>query len=168
MSTPSEVPSNDCSMSCTAIPLPPSTTCTKPARISAARCSEAPVWMTTGPGYDHHLAAAFADPFKFPSDLADHQFDFALAADPGAHEREFRGRRCADPAFLAGFALAHSLNSINSYDHPIAAPKIAHQADGRSRLGRVGTIDDDASVHPLTGDSHPFAIRAVLPSGRSW
>ena len=118
--------------------------------------------MTTGPGDDHYLAAALADPFKFPSDLADHQFDFAFAADSGAHEREFCGRRSADPALLAGFALAHSLDSINSYDHPIATPQIAHQTDARSRSGRVGIISDNASVHPLTGDSHPFAIQSYF------
>src|SRR5271165_4272883 len=112
--------------------------------------------------YDNYLAAAFADSFEFPRDLTHHEFDFAFATDSGAHERKFCGRRATDSALLAGFALAHGLDPINSYYHPIALSQIANKADGRGRFGRIGFVDDDASVHPLAADSHPSSVQSYF------
>src|ERR1700738_4161161 len=80
-------------------------------------------------GDDHHFSASLADSLKLPRDLTDHEFDFAFAADSGPHKREFGGRRRTDSTFLAGFALTHRLDPIDSDDYSIAAPQIAHQPD---------------------------------------
>src|ERR1700736_3291847 len=75
-------------------------------------------------GDDHHFPAPLADPLKLPRDLTDHEFDLAFATDSGPHKRKFCGRRRTDSALLAGFALAHRLDPVNSDDHSIAESQI--------------------------------------------
>src|SRR5215472_15199614 len=107
-------------------------------------------------GNNRHLPSPLPYPFQFPSDLTDHQLDFALAADACPHKGKLGQWRAANSTIIARFALAHGLDSLNADDNLVTDLQIAQKTYFRNRVTTFKVIDHNATIHALPWHPQPL------------